>query len=76
MGKITPPSTSLLTASQVALHLNISKSQAYNLMNSGEIPTVRIRGSLRVRPEDLDWFVRSRLIVAEDDIFFETWREV
>ena len=76
MGKITTPSTSLLTASQVALRLNISKSQAYNLMNSGEIPTVRIRGSLRVRPEDLEWFIRSNVIVDKDDIFFESWREV
>ena len=76
MGKITPPSTSLLTASQVAKRLNVSRSHVYNLMNMGEIPTVCIGGSRRVRPEDLEWFIRSNVIVDKDDIFFETWREV
>jgi len=77
MSKTTsPPLTSLLTASQVAQRLNVSRSHAYNLMNAGEIPTVYIGGARRVRPEDLEWFIRSNLRVDVDDVFFESWREV
>ena len=43
----------LLNAKQVAEILNISKSKTYRFMQLGEIPTVRIGKSRRVRPEDL-----------------------
>ncbi len=43
----------LLKASQVAKALNVSLSFVYQLMQKGIIPTVRILGSRRVRPEDL-----------------------
>jgi excisionase family DNA binding protein len=49
----------LLTAKQVAEILNISKSKAYHFMQLGEIPTVRIGKSRRVRPEDLIKYIES-----------------
>ena len=51
----------LLKAVQVAKRLNISRAQAYRLMQEGDIPTVRIRGSIRVRQEDLDRYIQENL---------------
>ena len=76
MSKTKTSTTSLLTASQVAKRLSISKSHAYNLMNTGEIPTICIGSARRVRPEDLEWFIKSNLKVVKVDIFFESFREV
>ena len=47
----------LLRADQVAEMLNIGLSKAYQLMQTGEIPTVRIDHSVRVRPCDLDEYI-------------------
>jgi excisionase family DNA binding protein len=49
----------LLNAKQVAEILNISKSKVYHFMQLGEIPTVRIGKSRRVRPEDLIKYIES-----------------
>ena len=47
----------LLTAKEVAEILNISKAFAYKLMQAGEIRTVVIGSSRRVRREDLEDFI-------------------
>jgi excisionase family DNA binding protein len=47
------PSIRLLNAKEVAKALNVCRAQAYRLMQIGEIPTVRILGSVRVSLEDL-----------------------
>ena len=55
-----PPSSvqkQLLKAEEVAKYLRICKSGAYRLMQSGEIPVVRIGKVVRVREEDIDSFV-------------------
>jgi excisionase family DNA binding protein len=49
----------LLNAKQVAEILNISKSKTYRFMQLGEIQTVRIGKSRRVRPEDLIKYIES-----------------
>ena len=49
----------LLKASEVAEILNIGVSKAYQLMQKGEIPTVRIDHSVRVRPNDLDEYIQK-----------------
>ncbi len=51
----------LLKAIEVAKVLNISRALAYQLMRRGEIRTVSIRTSVRVRPEDLQAFIQSNL---------------
>ncbi len=58
--KAQPPSSvqkRLLKAEEVAKYLRISKSGAYRLMQTGEIPVVRIGKVVRVREEDIDSFV-------------------
>lgn len=46
----------LLKATDVAKILNISRSFAYRLMRTGNIPTVRFGRAVRVRPSDLEEF--------------------
>lgn len=48
----------LLRAPEVAKVLNISASLAYKLMESGDIPTVRINSAIRVRSTDLDEYIQ------------------
>jgi excisionase family DNA binding protein len=47
----------LLSAIEVANILNISKVKAYQLMQRGELPSVRMGRTSRVRKQDLDMFV-------------------
>jgi excisionase family DNA binding protein len=54
---VTP--TQLLRADQVADRLNISRALAYHLMKTGEIPTIRFKGSVRVTEADLKIFIES-----------------
>jgi excisionase family DNA binding protein len=55
-GNTTPK---LLTAKEVAEVLNISKAFAYKLMQTGQITTVCIGASRRVRTVDLEDFIRK-----------------
>ncbi len=48
----------LLKSSDIARLLNISKSFAYLLMQSGELPTVKLGKSVRVRPSDLEQYIK------------------
>ena len=52
----------LLKAEEVAEMLNVSRSFAYALMQTGQLPTVHLGRSVRVRPEDLAEFVQLNLI--------------
>jgi excisionase family DNA binding protein len=47
----------LLKGNDIARILNISRSFAYLLMQSGDIPVVRVGHSVRVRPSDLRSFI-------------------
>lgn len=51
----------LLKAEEVAEILNISRSFAFQLMRRGEIPTVRLGKSVRVRPADLQQYIVENL---------------
>jgi excisionase family DNA binding protein len=51
----------LLTGDEIAKILNVSRSFAYLLMKSGQIPTVRLGRSCRVRPQDLSDFIEQNL---------------
>ncbi len=55
--QVTNVTTKLLRATDVAQRLCISRSLAYKLMISGELPTVRFGGSVRVRETDLDEYI-------------------
>jgi len=51
----------LLTAGDVASRLNISKAKAYQLLQRGEIPCARMGRSTRVRPVDLEAYVKQNI---------------
>jgi len=51
----------LLKPEQVAIRLNIAKSYVYRLMQTGEIPVVRIGKACRVRPQDLEEYIERNL---------------
>ena len=51
----------LLKGKEVAELLNISRSQAYNLMRTGAIPTIRFGRCVRVRRSDLESFIRENI---------------
>jgi excisionase family DNA binding protein len=54
----------LLRGEDVARILNISRGLAYQLIQRGEIPAVRIGRAVRVRPADLDAFITRNLSVT------------
>jgi len=49
----------LLSATEVAALLNVSRSFVYKLIDYGNLPCVRIRRALRVRPEALQAFIEK-----------------
>jgi excisionase family DNA binding protein len=51
----------LLKGNEVAKLLNVSRSFAYLLMQSGHIPTVRLGRSIRVRPRDLAEYIEENI---------------
>ncbi len=50
----------LLIAQDVAAALNMGLSTIYMLMERGELPSIRIGRSVRIRPEDLEKFIESK----------------
>jgi excisionase family DNA binding protein len=54
-----PEADKLLKAGEVAELLQLSHSKAYNLMQRGEIPTVRMGRTVRVRRSDLEEFIEK-----------------
>ena len=51
----------LLRCEDVARVLNISRSMAYQLIQRGEIPSIRLGRAVRVRPQDLADFIAQRI---------------
>lgn len=49
----------LLKPSDIARILNVSRSLSYRLLETGEIPTVRINHAVRVKPADLFNFIQK-----------------
>lgn len=49
----------LYKVADVAQVLSLSRTKVYELVRSGELPSVRIGGSRRVRGEDLSRYVES-----------------
>lgn len=58
---VPPQADRLLTAGDVASRLNISKSKAYQLMQRGEIPCIRIERTTRVRSADLETYIKQNV---------------
>jgi len=49
----------LLTASQAATELGLSRSKTYELIASGRLVSVQVDGCRRIRRDDLHAFIRS-----------------
>jgi len=52
---------SLLRPEDVAKILRISRSYVYSLLQTGELPAVRIGKACRVRPKDLEEFIEQNI---------------
>jgi excisionase family DNA binding protein len=50
----------LLNAQEVATTLNMGLSTVYQLVERGELPSIRIGRTVRIRPEDLEKFIESK----------------
>ena len=53
--------TQLLKVPDVADILNCSKAYIYKLVKQGEIPSVQIGTAVRIRPQDLERYIRENL---------------
>jgi excisionase family DNA binding protein len=51
----------LLRPDEVALRLNISRRQAYRLIESGELVALRVRCSLRVVESSIDQYLKKQI---------------
>lgn len=60
---IEPELPRLLKVEEVAELTKISTSHLYALINEGVLPAVRFGRAKRIRPEDLEEFIRSNLTV-------------
>ena len=49
----------LLKATDVARILNISRALAYRLLQKGDIPVIRIKNAVRVKPSDLEDYIAT-----------------
>ena len=54
----------LLKAKEVAELLNVSRAMSYHLMQSGQIPVVRINRAVRVKPGDLRSFIEQQRVTS------------
>jgi len=64
----------LLTASEVARHLKISKALAYKLIAEGKLPGIRFGRTVRVREEDLNSFIRQNITIRNGDDTNMQWQ--
>lgn len=58
----------LLTAKEVSHRLHLSRSCTYDLMASGELATIWIGKSRRVRLQDLEAFILRNIHSKETDV--------
>ena len=57
-------SSVFVTVAEVARQLRVSNMTVYRLINSGELPAVRIGKSYRLREADVDRYLSSRYTAA------------
>lgn len=59
------PAKLLLSAEEAARALGIGRTRMYELLRTGEVSSVKLGRSRRVRPEDLEEYV-ERLVSKEE----------
>ena len=55
---------SFLTVSEVARHLRVSNMTVYRLVNSGQLPAVRVGRGYRIREDDVRKYLQQRYMDA------------
>lgn len=62
--RIASGGSELLTPEDVAQRCHLSVKAVYRAISCGDLPAAKLRGRLRVHPDDLDaWIVRSQVRV-------------
>jgi len=56
----SPTPENLLTVSDVAARLALSKKSIYRLIETGELKAVRFGNTVRIHPDDLRAFINER----------------
>ena len=56
---------SLLTVSEVANMMRVSKMTVYRLIKSGQLPALRVGKNFRIRADDVDTYLNDRAVGGE-----------
>jgi excisionase family DNA binding protein len=59
-----PPLGRFLTVAEVARRLRVSNMTVYRLINSGQLPAVRVGRGYRIRADDVDKYLKARYMDA------------
>jgi excisionase family DNA binding protein len=59
------PAKLLMSAEEAARALGIGRTRMYELLRSGEVASIKLGRSRRIRPEDLEEYV-ERLVLGEE----------
>jgi predicted DNA-binding transcriptional regulator AlpA len=57
--KIVQVGDRLLSAAEVGLRWNLSRSRIYALASVGELPSIKLNGAVRFDPRDLEEYIRE-----------------
>ena len=57
--KIVQVGDRLLSAAEVGLRWNLSRSRVYALASSGELPSIKLKGAVRFDPRDVQEYIES-----------------
>ncbi len=61
-----PGSGPLLTVNEVSQALRVSNMTVYRLIKAGELPALRIGKNYRIRQDDLDGYLSSGVVRADE----------
>jgi excisionase family DNA binding protein len=61
----------IYTVPEVARYLKLSKSKVYNLVQRGEIPSIKIGRNVRIRQSDLDQWLDEQTQPGYSDFRWE-----
>ena len=59
-----PPDSRLVRVTEVAMHLSLSRSKVYLMMDAGELPFVKFGKSRRVPMEAVEALIKKSLVGA------------
>jgi excisionase family DNA binding protein len=52
------PMSDLLLIPEAAAYLRVTRQQVYNLINAGDLPTVKVGSVMRIRLSDIEAYLR------------------